>query len=335
MSDLNVPMLSLRTVLPLDGEQITRRGVIFRQSSGKVCSRIGFGVSLYFFEGSSAEKRRNIMSIMDHVLSLFPGKCTHLHRSGKRSVKISAKNLGDLRTDAASRGPTHDFYFRLHEFDENNVDDPMLHSIRVSAFGSASITRPLSAITMHFPPTFALDDPRGCALLITRWAGILGAAHGTAGLAAVGMGTSSARNEVVHYPALMAYPCLDFDDPGAYWSELNFAPGQNKGYDKLRASNWLTFVGDTFVDKLGGENTVRTKLSTDILVIPYVGGLCLQAGPSPELGDTKRGYIPEAYRTVARTIKSVRFGDYKYGIFDVPPTMDDGAVTRDWLKRFD
>ena len=104
MSDLNVPMLSLRTVLPLDGEQITRRGVIFRQSSGKVCSRIGFGVSLYFFEGSSAEKRRNIMSIMDHVLSLFPGKCTHLHRSGKRSVKISAKNLGDLRTDAASRG---------------------------------------------------------------------------------------------------------------------------------------------------------------------------------------------------------------------------------------
>jgi hypothetical protein len=325
----------LKTEPPLSPDDIVSNGHIVHPRYREIYSRIGFGVSLYFFDGWTPAKREALQSIRSDYLAVFPGGLTHVHTTGKTRVPITPKRLEQAAANFESMDENTLFYFCLQQIDLQAENDP--RECFLLAFGNEknSPTRKMSGIRIHLPVQFALSDPQRTGRLVADWAGRLGAAHGTAGLAALLAGGVTTGGDALHFEALRQYPCLDFDAMGSYWSELNFAPGPNKGYDKLRASNWLTFVGDMFVAKLGGAGALRAKLSPDIPVLPYAGGLCLQAGPAPELGDAKRGYIPEAYRTVARAIRPVRFEDYKYGVFDVPEGIDDHAVMLAWLKRFD
>jgi hypothetical protein len=326
---------TLKTEPPLSPDDILANGQIVHPRYGKIYSRIGFGVSLYFFEGWKQAKREALRSIRSDYFTLFPRGLTHVHTSGKRRMPITPKRLEQAAANFESMDENKLFYFSLRQIDLQTENDP--RECFLLAFGNEkkSPTQEMSGIRIHLPVQFVLSDPQRTSQLTVDWAGRLGAAHGSAGLAALLAGGVTTGHDALHFEALQQYPGLDFDAMGSYWAEVEYAPGPNKGYDKLRASNWLTFVGDTFIDKLGGASALRAKLSPAILVLPYAGGLCLQAGPAPELGDSKRNYIPEAYRTVARAIRPVRFNDYKYGVFIVPEGMDGGAATRAWLQRFD
>jgi hypothetical protein len=93
--------------------------------------------------------------------------------------------------------------------------------------------------------------------------------------------------------------------------------------------SWLTLLGDSVVEKLGGERAIRSGVSSAVTVRRIGGGLFLLAGDLPPVGDVNRrapdlGPVKEVARVTrpARVSKRVLF----YGSED---------FRTNWVNRFD
>lgn len=74
----------------------------------------------------------------------------------------------------------------------------------------------------------------------------------------------------------------------------------------LLSVNWLTAIGNTFIEKLGGRRAFGA-LSNDIVVHELGTGLLVQAGERPSLGDVNDGDTLPLYREVAKFIMPARY----------------------------
>jgi hypothetical protein len=96
----------------------------------------------------------------------------------------------------------------------------------------------------------------------------------------------------------------------------------------LGSVNWLTAIGNVFVEKLGGRKAFAA-LGDDILVHDLGTGLLVQAGEKPSLGDVNAGDTLPLYREVAKFIMPVRY--HGNVIWANVPLADAKA----WVARFD
>jgi len=80
---------------------------------------------------------------------------------------------------------------------------------------------------------------------------------------------------------------------------------------------------------------MRSALEPVCKVHAYPGGVVIQAGEAPLLGDTWENNFPEAYRLVARYTRSIRFEEYDEGLFRVPDNLNGIEETLAWVRRFD
>lgn len=105
-------------------------------------------------------------------------------------------------------------------------------------------------------------------------------------------------------------------------------------YNRIKCVNWLTVLSTPLVDELGGIELMKNTLSL-CKIHEYNGGVVIQAGEFPLLGDSHTGEIPEPYRQAAQYTKPIRFEEYDEGLFRVPRDMDAVTETLSWIKRFD
>jgi hypothetical protein len=66
----------------------------------------------------------------------------------------------------------------------------------------------------------------------------------------------------------------------------------------------------------------------------HPGGLLIQAGIGPQLGDADRGLIPLDYQKVARFLKPIR-APYNDSLIETPAGIDRRAFAKQWFARFD
>lgn len=96
--------------------------------------------------------------------------------------------------------------------------------------------------------------------------------------------------------------------------------------------SWLTLLGRELVERKGGREAIQAALaarSPDIVVHPLGDGVCIQAGPLPQIGDVNRGDDLPLYHEVGRYLKDLRSTD--------PPCVLDGFWddSEEWYARFD
>lgn len=96
--------------------------------------------------------------------------------------------------------------------------------------------------------------------------------------------------------------------------------------------NWLTLLGRELVERKGGQEAIQGALaarSPEIVVHPLGDGICIQAGPLPQIGDVNRGDNLPLYHEVGRYLKDLRSKE--------PPWELDGLQddTEQWYARFD
>lgn len=326
-------VFELNTVPPLDPEEIARKGTIEHPRYRSVVGRIGTSISLYFEEGHTLRKRQTLIAIAEEYLDLMKGQVNRIHLDGKRTSPLNEANLGKLRSLPVSASPAAMMYFALLRHEHANPDDPSTFQMMAFGFGTGDSRRPVSGLRVYAPAAWSIGDPEHMVATVLRWASVLGALHGTAGLGVLHQ-PGSTDPEPVFFPVLKRYPGLDFDDMGTYWSELAFDPTPDR-YERVRASNWLTLVGDRIAGRIGGEAALRSFERRGVGFGSYSGGFVLRAGDRPELGDTRRGYIPQAYRIVATTVAPVRFEGYRYSLFRTPEDVPGGSAAIAWLRRFD
>jgi len=105
--------------------------------------------------------------------------------------------------------------------------------------------------------------------------------------------------------------------------------------DFIKSTNWLTFLGRPFIDRLGGVVELRSGLSPAIDLLPLKsGGAIVWAGRLPVRGDIHKDDDLESYREVARRLRPV--------CLDAHPPLGPAEVgsfgsekTRLWLGRLD
>lgn len=107
--------------------------------------------------------------------------------------------------------------------------------------------------------------------------------------------------------------------------------------DHIKGVNWFTILGNTYVERLGGEDAIRHALSGrgDIEIQPYNNGLIIRAGQYPELGASEDG-LPTAYVAVNKVVKPVRIPnpDQLHSYSPYGDCFDEESTAR-WYARFD
>ena len=187
--------------------------------------------------------------------------------------------------------------------------------------------RSLSYLYCHFPIDFFIDRDEKLPDIFKRWCSLLNAEQAYAGF---GLAISHGYETRV--------------DPLVYQLGQRF-PGLNVGkgtthslylLSSIKSPAWLTAICQPYVNQLGGEAALQEALP-DGWVSPYDGGVIIQAGPKPLLGDRELGLDVAPYRQAAqalRPIRSTKHGGIAKGRVD-GQTVFHTQEFREWLSRFD
>lgn len=128
-------------------------------------------------------------------------------------------------------------------------------------------------------------------------------------------------------PLASRFPGVEVDTPTNHCFQL---------HDGIKGVNWLTILGDRWIEAAGGRDYLRIRLDEPTFPFyPYDGGLMIQAGPKPQIGDTTRDLWPEHYVTLHKVLKKIQIKTYtRFHMGGPGPRMDQSA-TLAWLFRFD
>ena len=146
------------------------------------------------------------------------------------------------------------------------------------------------------------------------------------------------RWEHVIYELAQRFPGLEADFPIDHSIWLSQGREGNRG--GIKGVNWLTVVADRYLDELGGgakvEGDVRA-LDSRFIVHRYDGGLLIQAGERPQLGNAEHDRWPELYVKLARYFRPIRITEHRpFGHAGPGPRFgNDKEEALKWLRRFD
>jgi hypothetical protein len=319
--------------LTLNAEDIEQRGVLRLPRTRLIASRVGVLLSIYFLEGWRKDKRKGLMQCLQDYLEFFEKDIEYYQVGNERSMRrYKGGGLPGPYRNYADLDESQKLYFAIvGQTPPKESDDPSLWMAMGFGFDKTDIRRPLSALKVHFPPSFVFSDPSRFAELIGQWSERLGAIHGSCGLGTLSVPGRETMGGAYYYPWLMQYPALEYDAMGDYFSESQY----DEGYKWPRSSNWLTVLGEANVEALGGTAAIKDKLSPGMDLLPFDGGILVRASEMPALGNPDMSGIPEGYFTIARIIKPIRFEGYKYNVLKAPFRNKNAAVTLSWIRRFD
>lgn len=176
-------------------------------------------------------------------------------------------------------------------------------------------------------PVLELKNKEHIEILLNRFCTILQPIHGLMGL---GIQQCYEEKRYQHLEYDIGQEFLGVDIPGGHTDE--------KMRNGLRSVNWQTFFNNEWLEKLGGTSSLHVSLSDPAIgIIPYNGGVIIQAGEWPELGWIKDNPYPEVYVKVNNALKPIRAPEIDslgYGSIAGEIRFDKNSTAR-WLARFD
>jgi len=145
----------------------------------------------------------------------------------------------------------------------------------------------------------------------------------------------SADYEPIVYHWAQRLPGLEADYPIDH--SLWLVKGREGDRDGIKGGNWLTVLSDRYVTELGGADKVEADLKaldSRFLVHRYDGGILIQAGPRPQLGDVERDLWPALYVKLNKYLKPIRITRHR-PFQHAGPDRFDMERSEAWLRRFD
>ncbi|KAI5916444.1 MAG: DUF3396 domain-containing protein [Nitrospira sp.] len=102
----------------------------------------------------------------------------------------------------------------------------------------------------------------------------------------------------------------------------------------VKGANWLTFIDQGRVQRLGGEAGVRSALDPAVELTSINGGLLMRAGPTPAIGDENRRDRLPLYRSVFRVIEPLTVDAFDRAL-DLVLEDDEEAteLSQRWRRR--
>jgi hypothetical protein len=290
---------------------------------GRVRCAVGLWAAFYFHDGHTRQVRERIVQVWESYrdavgdVLVWGGD----PKSG-RAKKVQGSPILDVRSWMPRLSSQDDFEPAFH----GGASKDEASSYQFSALAQTSLAGDLSAVCFAVPLSWAAPRPQGAYLsLVTQAASMLHAVHGYAGLGIALSLLEHGKGDDMSYavPLAKRFRGLELDFPGLQTDFLR---------EGIKGINWLTVLADAWVAKLGGLEALRAALGAENPVHEYPGGVVIQAGPHPLLGDLNRAEPMPNYEKVAAVLKPIRVSDMDalapwHGL--------DRTQTADWLARFD
>lgn len=293
---------------------------------GEVVACVGLICTLYFDGPASDEVRQRIVTALEYFLQRTDANAWKwsMNPTTHRAVRIGASEVLSVPSRALATIPAgKTFEVMMHGGDD--VGDA--HPYRVIV-GAGTRTNVYSYFSVGVPfEWIASNDPGTFTQLIVELAERLRPSHGYAGLGAVGHVDTGPNDPALGsiVPMVQRFKGLEIDLPTSHSI-------YTKQENAIKGINWLTVLDQSWIDRLGGDATLRAQLGPSSVVHPYSEGWVIQAGPRPQFGDRNRNEPMDAYEQVARALKPIRVSSIRgvasaYGF--------DRARADEWLARFD
>ncbi|XXX72076.1 type VI immunity family protein [Sorangium sp. So ce134] len=198
---------------------------------------------------------------------------------------------------------------------------------QVSAFGPNAIKRGVGFFQVYLPLLW-FSEHRGTfpgfVLKICERIKPLSGYGGVGVLEALDLGTSDRFQPAVRELA-ERFPGLEIEDRIGHCIHLT---------DGIKGVDWLTILGDRWIEAAGGIDYLRIRLDDNFTFYPYDSGLMIQAGHKPQIGDVQANRWPEHYVTLAKVLKKIQIAKH-YAFHLGGPGRMDMEASMAWLFRFD
>lgn len=297
-----------------------------RDAKGHIAISVGLIVTVYFENPCLRAAREAVAGLAEQYVHTYrPNLVWITNRKWTRLHKLESDTVPMPWTWLAAQPDAETWQFGLHGATREDDASPF----QISGLGIAHRKEDLGYFRIHLPLRWLADHPGAFPALVLN---ICESIRPVSGYAGIGFqlpmtheGTYEA--EKLLPPLTKRFPGVEVDDP--VQTGIHLEGGGIKGV------NWLTILHDRYLPELGGLDYLRIRLPESTFPFyKYDGGLIIQAGPFPEVGDTTQNRWPKHYVTVARVLKKIQLKEH-YGFFSKRRGMMDNETTRAWIHRFD
>ncbi|MBN9359035.1 MAG: DUF3396 domain-containing protein [Herbaspirillum huttiense] len=293
-----------------------------------VACKFGLGAELFMLPADQPLLLHRALEFLVDYWKTFPDKVNRfLADETTRTVKFSGDPRVRIQTDM-DRQPQYGYSAALMGMVDIGMKIDNVNPYRSDVLVRRAEENDLSFVNAHFQICNDQGEPNFEVLLAAtlRWCAICQPLHGSAGFVFI---FENDQESEYTQQLFKRFPGFDFQDTGSFSFEARDVR------NRIKCVNWLTVLCDALVEELGGRDKMHTTLEPVCKAHDYPGGVVIQAGAFPQIGDTWRDEVPEAYRLVARYTKSIRFETYRSGLFRVPQGLDKKEETLAWIRRFD
>ncbi|WP_437899532.1 type VI immunity family protein [Sorangium sp. So ce124] len=309
--------------------------LVVKDDEGRPVLQVALLATLYFEDAYKREVREAVVSCCeDYFRRCGPHLRWALHPE-KRLMEPYGKGKGSYpRAWLLGFGEDESFSLIYHgaEYDRG------ASSFLAHALGNEK--RPfveLGFFRIAFPLLWFADSsesfPRVMLELCRKLKPVSG--YGGIGVVESADSTIKSRHAPVVYNWAQRFPGLEADYPTSHSIWLLQGRGGEAG---IKGVNWLTVLGERWVVEMGGVDKIEADLGAldrRFVVLRFEGGILIQAGPRPQLGDAGRNVWPELYVKLSKYLKPIRITEHRPFQYGGPGLRFDLDRSEAWLRRFD
>jgi hypothetical protein len=303
----------------------------YDRASAGPAAKFGLGCELFLPDINRGVLREQALQFQLDYQRMFPERVNEfLPEDARRTVKIAGDLESRIRAEFNKQAAEEGYSTSLFGAVDIGLPKDDVDAYQANVLVKYGDYREMSFVSANMPVCNDAGKLNFEALLqaVLRWSKICRPLHGTAGFA-LNFASGMSQNTKYALHLMKRFPGFDYVDG------IDFSAQTGNVENRIKCVNWLTIINDEILGELGGIEPMRTALEPACKIHEYEGGVVIQAGEAPQLGDTYRNDIPAVYRTVARYTKPVRFEAYRSRLFRVPENLDKKEETLAWIRRFD
>ncbi|HYO59189.1 type VI immunity family protein [Archangium sp.] len=301
-------------------------GILVQDDEGHVVLQVGLLATLYFENAGSQPVREAVAACFEEYRTLCGPHLHWAHPSRRGFQKLDAPP--DVDPARWLRDPSLQNQFEEEGWEfywhGGRTKEEASH-FRVHALGRPRRGQEeLGYFSASLPLDWFANHPGSFSELVLGWCRRLRPLHGYGGFGVM----ESTRLSLAQaygpaaYGLARRFPGLELDDPLVHVLYLRHG---------IKGNNWLTVLADSWVKTLGGLELLTKKLGEGFTFHSYPGGVMIQTGPHPQLGDVNRRLEPVGYRQLAQVLRPIRIRSHRgFAAFGL-----DKERSLAWLTRFD
>jgi hypothetical protein len=309
----------------LDDKDLTLADLLcVKNKKGDTVVTIGLLVTVFFEHQLTREVRTAVAEVAEGYIELVRD---HL----RWTVPCNARReqpFGSTRTKLPKGWlPEHPDgeSWTLH-FHSGNVPKST-GEFQLNGFGSSLINIELGYLHMSFPLLWFSDRPFTFVDYVLSVCKRLRPVSGYAGIGVIEHLDGFIQDEFQPVVRELAerFPGLEIEDRLGHIIYLRHG---------IKGVNWLTVLGERWILEMGGLEQIRANLDDSFRIYPYDGGVVIQAGPKPQIGDVQADLWPEHYIKLAKVLKKIQVKVHD-GFHNGGPNRMHREESLKWLFRFD